>query len=618
MTGAQFSALVARLEERAKRDPAGYRTRVLLFALLGNAYLFAMVMFLGLLFLLALGSIVFLKAVGIKIALVIGAFLWVVLKALQVKCAPPTGTPVTAREAPELFAEIERLRQALHAPRFHHVLVTDDFNAAIVQVPRLGLLGWDRNYLLIGLPLAKGLTVEQFRAVLAHEYGHLAGGHGRVANWIYRQRLRWMRLMGMLEAVESSGTFLFKPFLRWYAPYFSAYSYPLARANEFEADAAAARLTSPRAAAQALTGVNVVGSYLGERFWPGIQKQAEDLPAPAFAPFSGFDARLGADLDAASVKDWIEGALARKTTVDDSHPCFSERLAALGHPAALELPAAGMGADRLLGAARARIAEDFDRRWAEAVKPAWEKRFSEAQQGRARLAELNAKHAAGTALTAQESFDRACLTESAGRDLEGAITQLRALLDTYPDDPVVLFDLGKRLLARDDAEGAPLVEKAMDLDENAIIGGSQLLRDFHWRSKREAQARAWHEKAGERAELEQRAGTERSRVTTDDKFKVHGLEPAALATLLAQLRAIPGLRKVYFVQKEVKYLPHRRLYIAAFLPKGLFYRKKKAEALQARLKGDVVYPGATLIFSAGGENYRLGRRFRWMRGSRIL
>ena len=43
--------LVARLEERAKRDPAGYRTRVLLFALLGNAYLFAMVMFLGLLFL---------------------------------------------------------------------------------------------------------------------------------------------------------------------------------------------------------------------------------------------------------------------------------------------------------------------------------------------------------------------------------------------------------------------------------------------------------------------------------------------------------------------------------------------------------------------------------------
>jgi hypothetical protein len=55
-------------------------------------------------------------------------------------------------------------------PRFHHVLVTDDFNAAVVQAPRLGLFGWYRNYLLIGLPLAKALTVEQFKAVLAHEF----------------------------------------------------------------------------------------------------------------------------------------------------------------------------------------------------------------------------------------------------------------------------------------------------------------------------------------------------------------------------------------------------------------------------------------------------------------
>jgi hypothetical protein len=34
----------------------------------------------------------------------------------------------------------------------------DDFNAAVVQAPRLGLFGWYRNYLLIGLPLAKALT----------------------------------------------------------------------------------------------------------------------------------------------------------------------------------------------------------------------------------------------------------------------------------------------------------------------------------------------------------------------------------------------------------------------------------------------------------------------------
>src|SRR5262249_21700409 len=150
------------------------------------------------------------------------------------------------------------------APSSPHARIAKplDFNAAVVQAPRLGLFGWYRNYLLIGLPLVKALTVEQFKAVLAHEFGHLSKGHGGMSNWIYRQRLRWSRLIAALEAAESWGVFLFRPFLRWYAPYFNAYSYPLARANEFEADATSARLASRQAAAEALTAVNVVGSYL--------------------------------------------------------------------------------------------------------------------------------------------------------------------------------------------------------------------------------------------------------------------------------------------------------------------------------------------------------------------
>jgi Zn-dependent protease with chaperone function len=618
MTADQFAALVARLEAQAKADPGGYRRRVLLFALLGNAYLFAMVVFLAALFLAALASIVFLKAAGVKIAFVVGAFLYVVLRALWVKFPPPEGAEVTAREAPELFAEIEKLRVALKAPRFHHVLVTDDFNAAVVQSPRLGLLGWDRNYLLIGLPLLKSLSVDQFKAVLAHEYGHLAGGHGRTANWIYRQRLRWMRLMGMLEAIESRGGFLFRPFLRWYAPHFSAYSYPLARANEFEADAAAARLTDPRAAAQALTGVNVVGAYLGERFWPGIQKQADELPAPAFAPFAGMGARAAQEMDDASVKGWIGAALARRTTAEDSHPCLAERLAALGERAELALPASGAAADRLLGASLAPLTQAFDQRWQEAVRPAWEARHKEVQEARARLAALNASLAAGRELSAQEAYDRACLTESPGGDAEGAIAQLRALLDKVPDSPVLRFALGTRLLARGDDAGRALVEQAMAQDENAIAAGCQALRDQFWRQGKEADAREWHEKFVARAALEQAAATEREGVRIKDKFEVHGLEPAALDALLGQLRGVAGLRKAYFVRKKVQHLSHRPLYVFGFTLKGLWFRKQKAIEFVGRLQQAVRFPGETLILSVEGENYPFGRKFRWMRGSRIL
>jgi len=82
VTSEEFEALVGRLEARAKRDPKGYKARVLMMALLGNAYLAAAVLLVAVLVALAVVSVIWLKAAGVKLALVLGLFLWVVLKAL--------------------------------------------------------------------------------------------------------------------------------------------------------------------------------------------------------------------------------------------------------------------------------------------------------------------------------------------------------------------------------------------------------------------------------------------------------------------------------------------------------------------------------------------------------
>jgi len=136
VTNEEFEALVGRLEGEAKRNPGGYKARVVLIALLGNAYLGLMLLAVTALLLAAIVSIAWLKGAGVKIAIVVGVFLWMVLKALWIRLEPPQGSEVTAGDAPELFAMIDELRCALRAPRFHHVLVTDDFNAGVVQAPR--------------------------------------------------------------------------------------------------------------------------------------------------------------------------------------------------------------------------------------------------------------------------------------------------------------------------------------------------------------------------------------------------------------------------------------------------------------------------------------------------
>lgn len=109
---------------------------------------------------------------------------------------------MTRKDAPELFALIDEVRSAIGAPEFHHVLIDGDFNASVTQIPRLSVFGWFSNFLTIGLPLLKTMTPDQFKSVVAHEYGHLAGGYGKLSNWVYRQRRRWSHLLQALDQPE--------------------------------------------------------------------------------------------------------------------------------------------------------------------------------------------------------------------------------------------------------------------------------------------------------------------------------------------------------------------------------------------------------------------------------
>ena len=494
MTDERFESLVRKFEAQARSDPQRYKSRVVLLALLGQAYLGAVLLLLLALVVALMAAVVWAKLLALKLLILVGAFLWMVVRALWVRLEPPGGTAIVAAQAPELFAMIADLQQALKAPRFHRVLVTAEVNAGVAQFPRLGIFGWPRNYLLIGLPLMKSLKVEQFKAVLAHEFGHLALGHGATANWIYRQRLRWSRLLRVLEHSRSRASFLFKPFLKWFAPYFNAYSFPMARANEYEADAASARLTSARVAAEALTTVEVAGAYLAERYWPRIYQLADDQPHPSVLPYQGIERGIAVDVDDQSGQAWLSRALSQQASLADTHPPLKDRIAALGESPHFAPPAVGEGADRLLGGALDAVTEAFDRRWRDEVAASWQKRYEEVQHNRRRLSELNAQISNGTELTVAEAVNRARLTELVGHDTEGALAQFRTLYDRAPDDAAVCIGLGARLLWRNDATGCALVERAIELDRNTTGPACELLRDFCRRSGKKDEAHGWQQR----------------------------------------------------------------------------------------------------------------------------
>lgn len=610
-----FDTLVFELEKKARLAPERYELQVLLLALLGNAFFALVFLSILALFLASLALLMTFKWLALAAVLPLGLFLWTLIKALRVPIPAPAGLALEATQAPQLFALIEEVRTALGAPRLHKVLITEDYNAAVVQVPQLGMLGWYHNCLLVGLPLMKSLNHDQFKAVLAHELGHLSRGHGRLSNWIWRQRLRWSQLEQALEQDSTAGSLVLAAFLGWFAPRFNARSFPLARANEYEADAISVRLTSSRIAAEALTNVNVIASYLGERYWPAIHRQAEELPHPGYAPYSSMGSRFAAELDPASTELWLEQSLWRKTTSGDTHPALSDRLQAIGEPARLMPPAAGQSADLLLGNALATVAQAFDDNWRRSVLPSWQQRHSLAQKGRRRLKELDQTCNRGATLPLADAYERALLTENIAHDYEAALQQFRDLQLRAPHDAQLALDLGGRLLARHDASGCVMLERAMRLDDTLAIQCCELLQDFCSRNARASEAEMWQARL---ADLHRRA-RECNELQMYDCFGPHDLNRRELQGLVSQLGSLKGIRSAYLVRKHVSHTPSSELYVLGVRCARRFplQRRLQAGKILEQL-GTLSCPGETLLLTLDGEYHRFERTFQRIAGSRIL
>ncbi len=92
---------------------------------------------------------------------------------------------------PLLFAFVDRLCDAVHAPRPKRIDVDLQVNAsASFRAGMLSMLGTDL-VLTIGIPLLAGLNMRQFAGVLAHEFGHFSQGAGMRTTYVVRTIAHW-------------------------------------------------------------------------------------------------------------------------------------------------------------------------------------------------------------------------------------------------------------------------------------------------------------------------------------------------------------------------------------------------------------------------------------------
>jgi Zn-dependent protease with chaperone function len=93
---------------------------------------------------------------------------------------------VNEQEHPNLFAFIRRVYEDTGAPAPRHVYLSWDVNAALVyNTSLLNLFIPPRKDLLIGLGLVNVLNLSEFKAVLAHEFGHFAQRSVGLGSYLY-------------------------------------------------------------------------------------------------------------------------------------------------------------------------------------------------------------------------------------------------------------------------------------------------------------------------------------------------------------------------------------------------------------------------------------------------
>lgn len=229
----------------------------------------------------------------------------------------PTGPLLDPTEQPKFFETIKEIADATEQTMPVEIYLVPEINAWVAN--RGGVMG-------IGLSLLQTLTVSQFRAVVAHEFGHYYGGDTKLGPWVYKTRAAIGRTINNLSHHSS---LLQQPFL-WYGNMFLRITHAVSRQQEFAADALASQVVGARALVGGLKKIH--GSAVAfEVYW---QNGLAPVLSAGFHPplADGFARYMSTPSVMKFMNEVTEKALKEgNSDLYDTHPTLQSRVEAVAN-----------------------------------------------------------------------------------------------------------------------------------------------------------------------------------------------------------------------------------------------------------------------------------------------
>lgn len=575
----KYTSLIKELEEYAGKNPKGYELRVKGLVALGYGYFFSLFFIFIILPVLLVGLVIAvpqlaiaLAKIGFKLILlvIVAVFgflkiFWDLIRSIWTKIPAPEGYELNRNEVPKLFEMVEKTSDFLKSPRPNHILLIEDFNAAVVTLPRFGIFG-KRTYLLIGLPLMQAISPAQLEAVLAHEIGHISEKHSSSAALAYRLRETWGRFIESQELEGHKLSFLYDKFLNWYFPYFNAYSFVLLRRQEREADEYAVQLAGAKPLGEALINLEIKSRGLAEKFWKEVLNEAAREKTPPKELFTQMALAFRESNKSQDLMN-LSKAVAINTDYADSHPSLAERLKTIGYWKNTDFPdlpeeVSETASQHYFSDLENKFSAHFNSVWQERVKGEWQKRHDFLLEVQKRINELDEKEKSET-LAVGELYERAALiAEKYGA--KEALPYLRRILETYPDHADSNFGVGTILLDEDDKNGIGFIEKATASDRSLKIAGYETIY-YYLRSKgRDEDAKKYVLAIENEQEVFDLAQKERSQILPTDNFGKHDISEEVLDKIRNRIQYYDEIQAAYLVRKEVDYYSEFPVYVMFF------------------------------------------------------
>jgi len=598
---AWFEQRVREYEKLVATNPRGYRLRVRLFGWLGFIYIFFILLFLlAVIGLVAVGIIYVHSAVILKVGVFAVIIIAAIIRSLWVKFDVPKGVALSRDAAPKLWLEVDRIAEAIQADHPDKIILNTELNAAAFQRPRLGIFGFYENILLLGMPLLLTLSPDEARSVIAHEYGHFSGQHGRFGAWAYRVNQTWYQLRQNLAQSGGRGAWLFVSFVRWFSPRFAAMTFALRRQHEYEADQAAAQIASPQTAATALMRLSYLGEHVDKSFWTPFYDQVKQLPHPPVHAFSAMPSSLASQTPSVDIAAKLGAALKEKTDYDDTHPCLTDRLSAMKQlptdveaaSQALSAPVAKSAAEEFFGAQLPTVLNQVEAEHLKVITASWAKEHARLAESQRMLDELEKV----AEPTQKQEINRAGLTYRL-KGAEAAEPLLRSAVEKYPANAAVKFWLGELLLERNDQAGILLVKEAMTLDRSCRQDALSTLAEFYYKNDRKDELDKLKEEAMTLYAQTSIAEQASWHLTPADTLIEPSLTQEQLQGMQQILASVQGLGVAYVVRRVLPGTGEHAFCLIVFPKKKFIESSNEGQKLVSQVANVGSFPFRAKIFS---------------------